>query len=92
MNLKIEAENIKCGGCARTIMNKPGKAYGVQNVGIDIETGIVTIDGGASRREQYADIPARVGYPEAGTAQQGPGYAGAIAKSLASCAVGRLNN
>ena len=46
MNLKIEAENIKCGGCARTIMNKPGKAYGVQNVGIDIETGIVTIDGG----------------------------------------------
>jgi copper chaperone len=91
MNIEIEVENIKCGGCASTIINKLGNADGVQDVGVDVESGMVTIDGDASRREQYAGILASIGYPEAGTVQ-GLGSAGAKAKSFVSCAVGRLNN
>ena len=91
MNIEIEVENIKCGGCASTIINKLGNADGVLDVGIDVDTGMVTIDGDASRREHYAGILASIGYPEAGTVQ-GLGSAGAKAKSIVSCAVGRLNN
>lgn len=91
MNIEIEVENIKCGGCASTIINKLGNADGVLDVDVDLETGTVTIDGDTSRREQYAGILASIGYPEAGTTQ-GLSSAGAIAKSFVSCAVGRLNN
>lgn len=91
MNIEIEVENIKCGGCASTIINKLGNADDVLDVTVDIETGRVAIDGDSSKREQYAGILANIGYPEAGTVQ-GLGSAGAKAKSFVSCAVGRLNN
>ena len=91
MNIEIEVENIKCGGCAGTITRKLENMQGVSHVAVDIENGRVTIEGDASRREQYADTLAAIGYPEVGTVQ-GLGSASARAKSFVSCAVGRINN
>lgn len=90
MNIEIAVENIKCGGCASTIINKLSDADGVLEVKVDIESGTVTIDGDPAMRDKYAGILSSAGYPEVGTVE-GLGSAGAKAKSFVSCAVGRLN-
>ena len=90
MNIEIAVENIKCGGCASTIINKLSNLDGVLEVDVDIEAGTVRIDGDSLRREEYAGLLSSIGYPELGSVQ-GLGSAGAKARSLVSCAVGRLN-
>ena len=90
MNMVIEVENIKCGGCANSITSKLQPLTGVDQVTVDIETGKVHIDGDETQRDDYAASLASMGYPETGTVQ-GLQSAGARAKSFVSCAVGRLS-
>ena len=91
MNIILEVENIKCGGCANTISNKVGAFEGVTQVNVDIEAGKVSIQGDEDKRHDYAAGLAKLGYPEAGSVQ-GMKSAGAKAKSFVSCAVGRASN
>ncbi|MCW8963051.1 MAG: heavy-metal-associated domain-containing protein [Gammaproteobacteria bacterium] len=87
----IAVENIKCGGCASTIMNKMKTLDDITDVKVDIEDGLVTIEGNKSRRDDYAAELASIGYPEVGSVH-GLGSAGAKAKSFVSCAVGRMSD
>ena len=88
MNMVIEVENIKCGGCVSSITNKLQALTGVNSVQVDIDEGKVTIDGDAKQRDQYTAALASMGYPETGTVN-GLGSATAKAKSFVSCAIGR---
>ena len=45
MQYECKVENIKCGGCAGTITKKVNAVDGVNNTEVDIEAGIVKIDG-----------------------------------------------
>ena len=86
----IEVENIKCGGCANTIMNKLNKLDGVEQVSVDIEAGRVSVEASDDSREQLVQTLLQSGYPEKGTAE-GIKAAKAKAKSFVSCAIGRMS-
>ena len=91
MNIVIEVENIKCGGCANTISTKVKAFDGVSDMNVDIEAGKVSIEGDADKRDEYAAGLAKLGYPEVGSVA-GLKSAGAKARSFVSCAVGRMAN
>jgi copper chaperone len=88
MNIILDVENIKCGGCANTINTKVMIFEGVTDVAVDIEAGKVSIQGDEEKWDNYAAGLAKLGYPETGSVQ-GLKSAGAKAKSFVSCAVGR---
>ncbi|QEP44449.1 heavy-metal-associated domain-containing protein [Ectothiorhodospiraceae bacterium BW-2] len=90
MNVTIAVENIKCGGCANTIVTKMGALEGVEGVTVNIEEGVVAIEGQNEDRQRYCEALAAMGYPEVDTLH-GLSSVGAKAKSFVSCAVGRIN-
>lgn len=90
MAYQINVENIKCGGCASTIRSKLAAMAGIDQVDVDIEAGIVSVDGSEDTREAITARLLKLGYPESGTAE-GIAAAKARAKSFVSCAVGRIS-
>ena len=91
MSYQISVENIKCGGCANTITTKLNALEDVNDCTVDIENGVVSIDGDESHRSAIAELLLKLGYPESGTAE-GLKAAKAKAKSFVSCAVGRMSS
>lgn len=89
MSYSIDVENIKCGGCANSIKQKLDEA-GHPGAEVDIEAGRVTIDGDGNDRDTVASALAKMGYPEVGSVE-GLQSAAAKAKSVVSCAVGRID-
>ncbi len=84
---KIIIQNLKCGGCANTVVNSLKEQAGVQNVDVDVETSTVSIDyQGEIERSIFTDILTAKGYPEVG------GENGTLkkAKSYVSCMIGRM--
>lgn len=90
MNYEISVENIKCGGCAGTIIKKINALEGVESTEVDIEAGIVKIDAIESLQASLAASLLKMGYPETGSIE-GMAAAKAKAKSFVSCAVGKFN-
>lgn len=90
MQMKFEVENLKCGGCARTIEDTLGADPRVARVTVDVANHIVEVDTGAGSRQDFAATLARIGYPEKGSIE-GLRSAAAVAKSFVSCAVGRVS-
>lgn len=91
MQIEIQVENIKCGGCAASIKKGLMQESGVSDVAVDVEQGRVMIDAGKDDRERLAAKLLSMGYPESGTAE-GIAAAKAKAKSFVSCAIGRVDN
>ena len=90
MTYRISVENIKCGGCASTIRSRLEAMDSVDTIDVDIEQGIVTVEGHDDAREAVIARLLKLGYPESGTAE-GIAAARARAKSFVSCAVGRIS-
>ena len=88
--MRIEVENIKCGGCAGSIRKGLMGLDGVDAVDVDIEGGMVEVQAGDGLRSEVTRKLASMGYPETGTIR-GLKSAGARAKSFVSCAVGRMD-
>jgi len=84
MTFEVSVENIKCGGCANSIVKGLQKLEGVASVTVDVEHGRVTIIAATERL-------LKLGYPEQGSAA-GLKAAKAKAKSFVSCAVGRFSD
>jgi copper chaperone len=91
MVYKISVENIKCGGCANTITTKLNTLPAVTSCQVDIENGVITIDGDEVHKLEVTRLLLKLGYPESGTAE-GLKAAAAKAKSFVSCAVGKMNS
>lgn len=90
MQETISVENIKCGGCARTIENNLNKVPEIQSVAIDVETGMVTVEGENLQRDALIKTLLSLGYPEKGSVS-GLSSFKAKATSVVSCAVGRID-
>jgi len=88
--MRIEVENIKCGGCAGSIRKGLMGLDGVAAVDVDIEGGVVEVEADDGLRPEIARKLAAMGYPETGSVR-GLKSAGARAKSFVSCAVGRMD-
>ncbi len=91
MSYTIAVENIKCGGCANSIRSKLVNEELAQVVEVDIERGEVHVEGNPEWRQQAVEMLARIGYPEVGSVE-GMKAAAAKAKSVVSCAIGRIDN
>ena len=64
MRYEISAQNIKCGGCASTIIENLNKLDAVSDCQVDVETGVVSVSADESSREEVAQLLEKLGYPE----------------------------
>jgi len=62
--MQIEVENIKCGGCERSITKSLTALPDVSDLVIDREHQTVTFTGPASARDAVVDKLRSMGYPE----------------------------
>ena len=85
----VAVENIKCGGCVRSITKAVGAVAGVASTTVDVASGEVRVEGSDAVRPMVVQRLRELGYPERGTAS-GIASAVATAKSFVSCAVGRM--
>lgn len=92
MKYSIEVENIRCGGCANTITKKISAIQGVESVDVAIEEQVVTIEGqDESVRQHAATSLLHLGYPERGSVEGMEALKGK-AKSVVSCAIGKVSS
>jgi copper chaperone len=91
MSYTVAVENIKCGGCANSIRKRLIEDKLADAVDVDVATGSVAIDGEPGRRDEVIATLTRIGYPEVGSVE-GMKAAAAKAKSVVSCAIGRIDN
>jgi copper chaperone len=89
-HMQIGIENLKCGGCARSILKGLAELPGVTNAEVDMDQQLVKYEGTEATRLQVADKLRAMGYPERGTLH-GLSAGVANAKSFVSCAIGRIS-
>lgn len=87
MKQEIYIENLKCGGCANTIINGLNAIKDVEAVGVDVEKSLVTLTTNNANLVLVKEKLAKLGYPEVGDKNTVLHKA----KSFVSCAVGRVN-
>lgn len=88
MEQQIYIENLKCGGCASTIVKGLSAISKVENVEVNVEKSLVSF---SSEENQIEEIKAKLsslGYPEVGDKNTVLHKA----KSFVSCAVGRVSS
>ncbi len=88
--MNITVENIKCSGCAGSITKKLSSTFNTEDINVNIEKGVITIDLDNSRREELAKVLLDIGYPEIDSVH-GFDSAKAKAKSFVSCAIGKMD-
>jgi copper chaperone CopZ len=87
MTTTLEIQNLKCGGCAHTIISKLNNLEGIQNVSVDTNSNTVSFENElASEVESATKLLSKLGYPINGDVNS----IGKKAKSFVSCAVGRM--
>jgi copper chaperone len=86
MKHSFTVQNIKCGGCANSIVKSLREVKGVDNVEVDIPNGIVTLDGQEDLDQKAILIALKnMGYPS-----PGEGNLLTTATSYVSCMIGRV--
>lgn len=88
--MKIQVENIKCGGCERSILKGLAAIKGISDVAVDREQQTIQFSGTAPLRPIVAETLRSMGYPEKGSVH-GLNAGLANAKSFVSCAIGRVS-
>lgn len=82
----VFVENIRCGGCMKSIREALMKLPGVSGVEVNKEEEMVRITGNDLERESIIGKLASLGYPE-----KGNNSLLRKARSLVSCATGKLS-
>jgi len=89
MPMQVVIDNLKCGGCEKSIVKGLSTMPEVTDLVVDREHQTVRFNGAASDRDAVVQKLRAMGYPEKGTlAGMEAGLANA--KSFMSCAVGRM--
>lgn len=88
MKTTLEIQNLKCGGCASTILNRLSELENVADVHVDNTTNSVSFTHDTQEHlEAVITLLAKLGYPVAGEKNA----LTTKAKSFVSCAVGKMN-
>ena len=91
MRKSFEVLNIRCEGCANTINKKLIEKFPDIKIDLGCEPRIVTVDIKSEEDEEFLKKTLRtLGYPLKNDKSDLLGSTGLFAKSLVSCAVGRL--
>jgi copper chaperone len=90
ISMQIEIDNLKCGGCEKSIVKGLSAMPEVADLVVDREYQTVRFTGASSDRDAVVQKLRSMGYPEKGTlAGMDAGLANA--KSFVSCAMGRVS-
>jgi len=90
MEICIEVENIRCGGCANTITKKLQEDERVKSVNVDIENQAITLVSDEDIQADVTKVLLGLGYPEKGSVEGIKALKGK-AKSVVSCAIGKIS-
>lgn len=88
MKTKLYIQNLKCGGCANTILKNITAIEGINEVEVELSENALSFD--YDNEENLNDVKQKLitlGYPEIGESNT----LGSKAKSFVSCAVGKLS-
>ena len=86
-NTIIQVQNLKCGGCANTIVTQLSKLEGITDVKVNNDTDEVSFNHASDNEfEAVKTKLSDLGYPMVGEENSLPKKA----KSFVSCAVGRM--
>lgn len=89
MTETVKIQNLKCGGCANTIITRLEALDNISNVVVDTDTHQVHFDYiDLSQKTIVEELLSKLGYPVEGESNP----ISKKAKSFVSCAVGRLNS
>lgn len=88
MKTTFQIENLKCGGCANTIVKGLTKLPEAKNINVDVETSSVTFESENDISELIHQQLSKMGYPVVGDKNT----ISHKAKSFVSCAVGRMSD
>jgi copper chaperone len=88
--IQVHVENIKCGGCEKSIVKGLESMEGVSNIVIDREQQLISVNADESLRAELVAKLKSMGYPEHGTVS-GLDAGLTNAKSFVSCAIGRMS-
>ena len=86
--MKLQIENLKCGGCAATIKKGLLSIDGVSEVIVHVEDSIVEVSVIQEATQEVKEKLSKMGYPEVGDANTLLHKA----KSFVSCATGKMNS
>lgn len=89
MRNTIYIQNLKCGGCANTIIKNVSQVESISKVEVNVEENAVSFDLLSKEKiGEVKNILKKIGYPEDGEANS----LGSKAKSYVSCAVGKMSS
>jgi len=88
----FEVENVKCGGCANTLITSLKEEFGNVEVDLDVNPRKITLDLDDSKQEALKLKLRGLGYPLSSDELSGFQKATTTAKSFVSCAIGKMNS
>jgi len=88
MKTTLEIQNLKCGGCANTIINRLSELNDVSEIDVDNENDTVSFNySNENNLTEVKNLLVKLGYPIVGEKNA----LTTKAKSFVSCAVGRMS-
>ncbi len=91
MTKTLEVLNVKCGGCASTLITSLEKDFGEIKVDLDVHPRKITLDIEDDKMEELKIQLRNLGYPLTTDELSSLEKATTTAKSFVSCAVGKFN-
>lgn len=92
MKQTFEVLNVKCGGCANTLIKGLNEEFGEVEVNLDVHPRQITLEIEENKMEDLKLKLRKMGYPLTSDELSGFEKATTTAKSFVSCAIGRMNS
>ena len=87
----LEVENVKCKGCANTLITSLKEEFGEIEVDLNVQPRKITLDLEDEKKEALKLKLRDLGYPLSTDELSGLQKAKTTAKSFVSCAIGKMN-
>ena len=89
-DMHFEIDNLKCGGCEKTILKGLNALDGVTDVSVDHELQMVSLQADPALRAAIVEKLQDMGYPKKGSIE---GFEAGVSniKSYVSCAIGKMS-
>lgn len=91
MKKTFKVYNVKCGGCANTLITSLKEDFGNVTVNLEVEPREITLEIDENKTEALKLKLRSLGYPLTTDELSGFDKATATAKSFVSCAIGKFN-
>ncbi len=91
MTQTFEVNNVKCGGCANTLVTSLKDDFGHIDIDLEAFPRKITLDIENDRIDELKGKLKKLGYPFSSDDLGALGKVAATAKSFVSCAIGKVN-